>query len=159
MNNSLSSQFPFSHPWASGTVDIFHVLHHLLRTPLHNVNTIFNLGLFPFLILTDKYERPFSHRTGTWQRADLKNICSKSNYHQNYQNLQKYLLLLQEEGISSSLGWVKSETGWIRWLKVSQRGPCPSSNPKARQRCYSNKRWVQLQNQNSSSSFPTPWKH
>lgn len=151
MNNSLSGEFPFSHPRASATVDIFPVLHHLLKTPLHKVNTIFNRGLFPFLILTEKYDRPFSHRVGTWQRADLKNICSKNNY------LQNYLLPLQQEGISSSSGWVKSETGWIQRLKVSQSEPC--SSPTQSPGKDANKRPVQLQTHSSSSSFPTPWKH
>lgn len=72
MNNSLSSEFPFSHP--SATVDIFRVLHHLLPAPLHRVDAIFILGLFQFLILTDKYNGLSSHKGGAWQTADLKNI-------------------------------------------------------------------------------------
>lgn len=74
MTNSLSSEVPFSPPWASAAADIFPALRHLLPVPLHKVKAVFILGLLRFLIPIDRYNRLSSHRAGAWETADLRNI-------------------------------------------------------------------------------------
>lgn len=69
MTNSLSSEVPFSPPWASAAADIFPALRHLLPIPLHKVKAVFILRLLRFLIPIDRY-----NRAGALSRADLRNI-------------------------------------------------------------------------------------